>query len=309
MSTKSEKTLPAVAGNIPAISAEGGLSRYLSEIRRFPILTAEEERRLADDYYKTGNVKAAHKLVTSHLRLVAKIAFGFKGYGLPVADLISEGNIGLMRAVKKFEPQKGFRVATYAMWWIRASITEYILKSWSLVKAGSLSSQKKLFFSLKKTKKRLGIEDQGELDPDQAKSLSSALKVSENDVVGFNRRLSATDVSLNAPLPNDDGATFMETLEDDAPTPEDIYTERETGKVRSKLLHDAMDVLGERERDIIMTRRLSEDPPTLEELGQKYGVSRERIRQLEARALKKLQTAVRETAPDKLENLAPGDFL
>ena len=283
--------------SLPAVPHEGSLTQYFNEIWRFPILEAEEEYMLAKRYLDHDDVDAAHKLVTSHLRLVAKIAMGYRGYGLPVADLVSEGNIGLMKAVKKFEPEKGFRLSTYAMWWIRASITEYVLKSWSLVKMGSVSAQKKLFFSLKKMKKKLGFDNVSDLDPDQVKTLSRTMQVSETDVVNMDRRMSSFDVSLNAPLSDEDGAgQFQDTLESDGPTPEAMMADGEESALRMDLLKNAMHVLDDRERHIITERRLKDDPVTLETLGEEYGISRERVRQLEVRAFSKLQKAVVEAS-------------
>lgn len=282
---------------LPSISSEGGLSQYLREIWRFPILEKEEEYMLAYRLRDEGDVDAAHELVTSHLRLVAKIAMGYKGYGLPVADLISEGNIGLMKAVKKFDPDRGFRLSTYAIWWIRASITEYVLKSWSMVKMGTVSSQKKLFFSLRRMKNQLKIYDNGELSDAQAEQISEAVGVPEADVQNMNRRLHSRDLSLNAPLSTlDEGAEFQDTLVDERPNPEVLVGEREEHSVRSEMLRRAMSELSERERHIFIERRLKDDPVTLEELGAEYGISRERIRQLEVRAFEKVQKHVRAEA-------------
>jgi RNA polymerase sigma-32 factor len=283
--------------SLPSVSDEGGLSRYLREIWRFPLLEKDEEFMLACRFRDDGDVDAAHKLVTSHLRLVAKIAMGYKGYGLPVADLISEGNIGLMKAVKKFDPDRGFRLSTYAIWWIKASITEYVLKSWSMVKMGTVSSQKKLFFSLRRMKNQLKIFDTGELDMDQASRISEALGASQEEVQHMNRRLHARDMSLNAPLSQvDEGAEFQDTLVDDNPDPETSVGERQELSFRSDLLKQALEKLPERERDILIRRRLSEEPVTLEDLGTHYGISRERIRQLEVRAFDKVQKLVRNDA-------------
>lgn len=242
------------------------------------------------------DVDAAHQLVTSHLRLVAKIAMGYRGYGLPVSDLVSEGNVGLMKAVKKFDPDLGYRLSTYAMWWIKAAITEYILKSWSLVKMGTVASQKKLFFSLRRLKSQLNILDSGELTPDQARQISEAMDVSQEDVLNMNRRLAARDLSLNAPVGQDDEESieFQDTLMAEEPSPEASYAAREELSYRSDLLSDAMAVLNDRERRIFEERRLSEEPRTLEDLGTEYGISRERVRQLEARAFEKVQKAVRQ---------------
>ena len=277
---------------LPFVPVEGGLAAYFREIWRFPVLEADEEFRLAKSWYDDGDVEAAHKLVTSHLRLVAKIAMSFRGYGLPVADLVSEGNIGLMKAVKKFEPDRGFRLSTYAMWWIRAAITEHILRSWSLVKMGTVAAQKKLFFSLRKLKNRLKIVDNGELDPAQAALLASKLNVSEREIIDMNRRMSTRDVSLNAPVSDDDAVEFQDTLVDDSPNPEVLTAEREERDYRMGLLNAAMATLPDRERHIFVERRLKDDPVTLEELGNEYGISRERVRQLEVRAFDKVKRAM-----------------
>lgn len=290
----------------PSISAEGGLNQYFREIWRFPILEADEEYMLARRFAQHGDSDAAHQLVTSHLRLVAKIAMGFKGYGLPVEDLVAEGNIGLMKAVKKFEPERGFRLSTYAMWWIKASITEYILRSWSLVKMGTLSAQKKLFFSLRRHKQRLKIVDSGELTPQQAKLLSDELDVSERDIVNMNRRMSARDLSLNAPVDrgeSGDTVEFQDTLVDERPSPEALTVAASERSHRQDLLAGAMEGLSDRERHIFTERRLKDDPPTLEELGEHYGISRERVRQLEARAYKRVEEAVLAAARDGAEQV------
>ncbi len=279
--------------SLPAVPVEGGLSRDFREVWSFPMLEKEEEQMLAVRWRDKGDTEAAHKLVTSHLRLVAKIAMKYRGYGLPVADLVSEGNIGLMKAVKKFDPDLGFRLSTYAMWWIRASITEYILKSWSMVKLGTVASQKKLFFSLRNLKGRLNILDSGELTPDQAQQLSDTMGVSADEITYMNRRLSTRDLSLNAPLSNDEeGIEFQDTLVDNSPSPESRYAEAEELGHRSAILRQALKALPERERHIFTERRLKDDPKTLEELGKEYGISRERIRQLEVRAFDKVQKAV-----------------
>ncbi|MEQ8227709.1 MAG: RNA polymerase sigma factor RpoH [Rhodospirillales bacterium] len=284
---------------LPAVPTEGGLSQYFREIWKFPLLEKEEEQRLALRWTEQGDVDAAHMLVTSHLRLVAKIAMGYRGYGLPVADLISEGNIGLMKAVKKFEPERGFRLSTYAMWWIKAAITEYILKSWSLVKMGTVASQKKLFFSLRNLKGRLKILDTGELNPEDAKRLSEEVGVSERDVTYMNRRLAARDMSLNAPVSFDEGAVeFQDTLVDDRPSPEALLGDMEEGDFRRTLVQEAMAALPDREREIFVERRLSDNPATLEDLGSEYGISRERVRQLENRAFEKVQKHVARALSD-----------
>jgi len=282
--------------SLPAVPVDEGLSKYFREIWKFPVLTKEDEYMLAVRWGEHGDVEAAHSLVTSHLRLVAKIAMGYRGYGLPVSDLVAEGNIGLMRAVKKFDPNKGFRLATYAMWWIRAAITEYVLRSWSLVKMGTLAAQKKLFFSLRRIKNELDIVDSGELDADQANALSEAMDVSADDIVAMNRRLAGRDLSLNAPVSRgmDETLEFQDTLVDEAPSPETVAADREEGAYRSGLLARALDVLPERERHIFVERRLKEEPATLEELGQVYGISRERVRQLEVRAFDAVQKVVME---------------
>ena len=283
---------------LPAVPVDGGLSQYFQQVFKFPVLKAEEEYMLAKRWKEHGDVEAAHELVTSHLRLVAKIAMSYRGYGLPVADLVSEGNIGLMKAVRKFEPERGFRLSTYAMWWIRAAITEYILKSWSLVKLGTVAAQKKMFFSLRKLKGRLKIMDNGELSPDQAALLAKELNVSESDVIGMNRRLAARDLSLNAPVAEDNGTEFQDTLVDETPSPETLLADGEELNYRKGLLRDAMQVLPARERHILTERRLKDDPVTLEELGKTYGISRERVRQLEVRALEKVTNAIEETVAE-----------
>lgn len=276
---------------LPALTSENGLSRYLQEIWKFPILEKEQEYMLAYRLRDEGDVDAAHELVTSHLRLVAKIAMGYRGYGLPVSDLISEGNIGLMKAVKKFDPDMGFRLSTYAIWWIKASITEYVLKSWSMVKMGTVASQKKLFFSLRRMKNQLKIYDNGELSDEQAGLISKAVGATQEEVQHMNRRLHSRDFSLNAPLSQtDDGAAeFQDTLVDERPSPEALVGAHEELSVRSEMLERALSELPERERHILIERRLKDDPVTLEELGAEYGISRERIRQLEVRAFDKVQ--------------------
>ena len=285
---------------LPVVPLEGGLSRYFREIWSFPILDKEEEQMLALRWRDKGDASAAHKLVTSHLRLVAKLAMKYRGYGLPLADLVSEGNIGLMKAVRKFDPDLGFRLSTYAMWWIKAAITEYILKSWSMVKLGTVASQKKLFFSLRKLKSRLNILDGSELTLDQAKRISKAAGVSTDEVVNMNRRLASRDLSLNAPMSSDEdgGIEFQDALIDERANPERMVAEREEFGHRSALLRDAVQTLPERERRIFTERQLQDDPVTLEELGQAYGISRERVRQLEARALYKVQAAVKKAAAE-----------
>jgi RNA polymerase sigma-32 factor len=294
------KTLPTVAG-------QGGLSRYLEEIRRFPMLEPQEEYMLAKRWREHDDRDAAHQLVTSHLRLVARIAMGYRGYGLPIGEVISEGNVGLMQAVKRFDPDKGFRLATYAMWWIRASIQEYILRSWSLVKMGTTASQKKLFFNLRKVKGQLKALEEGDLHPDHVKTISTRLGVSEDDVVSMNRRL-AGDSSLNAPMRADaEGGEWMDWLVDDNPDQESELGDSQEYEQRRELLHDAMESLNEREKRIFLARRLAEDPMTLEELSGEFGVSRERIRQIEVRAFEKVQKAVQKAAAEaKAEMAAAG---
>ncbi len=276
---------------LPALPSDSGdsLNRYLSEAWKFPILSADEEYMLAKRFHDSGDVDAAHKLVTSHLRLVAKIAMGYKGYGLPVADLISEGNVGLMKAVKKFEPDKGFRLSTYAMWWIRASVTEYILQSWSMVRLGTMAAQKKLFFSLRRTKNKLEIMDNGELSEDQAQAIANETNATTDEVHHLNRRLASRDMSLNAPLSIDEGGEHQDLLEDERPNPERAASDSQLSTLRSEVVGEALENLNERDRDIFQRRHLSEEPPTLEELGEEYGISRERVRQLEARAFSKVK--------------------
>jgi len=287
---------------LPTVSVDGGLSRYFREVWTYPVLEKDEEYMLAKSYAEHDDTDAAHKLVTSHLRLVAKIAMGYRGYGLPVSDLVSEGSIGLMKAVKKFDPERGFRLSTYAMWWIRASITEYVLRSWSMVKLGTMAAQKKLFFSLRKTKSRLNILESGDLTPDQLTQLSEAMDVSELEINSMNRRLMARDASLNAPLSqNEEGAEFQDTLISETPSPESITADGQELSFRRGLLLDAMAELNDRERDIITERRLNEDPMTLEQLGKRYDISRERVRQLEARAFEKISITMTD-AEEILEN-------
>ncbi len=279
---------------LPAISAEGNLSRYLQEIRRFPMLTPEEEFLLAKQWREHNDTEAAHKLVTSHLRLVAKIAMGYRGYGLPVSEIVSEGNVGLMQAVKRFDPDKGFRLATYAMWWIRASIQEYVLRSWSLVKMGTTAAQKKLFFNLRKAKNNIGAIEEGDLTPAHTATLADQLGVTETEVTEMNRRLSGGDASLNAPLRSESESEWQDWLADDTADQETRMAEREEMGDRHELLVTAMKDLTDRERDILQARRLQDEPATLEELSQKYGVSRERVRQIEVRAFEKLQRGMKD---------------
>ncbi len=277
---------------VPAFSSEGGLSHYLTEIRRFPMLEPEQEFMLAKRWREHGDRDAAHQLVTSHLRLVAKIAMGYRGYGLPIGEVISEGNVGLMQAVKRFEPDKGFRLATYAMWWIRASIQEYILRSWSLVKMGTTAAQKRLFFNLRKAKSKISALEEGDLKPDQVKQIATRLGVSEQEVVDMNRRLSG-DASLNAPIRTDsESGEWQDWLVDDESSQETKLAEHEELQNRRSALQGALGVLNERERRIFEARRLSDDPVTLEELASEFGVSRERVRQIEVRAFEKVQEAV-----------------
>ncbi len=286
--------------NLPAPSPEQGMNRYLQEIRRFPLLELEEEYMLAKRWVDHEDTGAAHKLVTSHLRLAAKIAMGYRGYGLPQAEVISEANVGLMQAVKRFDPERGFRLATYAMWWIRASIQEYILRSWSLVKLGTTSAQKKLFFNLRKAKAKVGALEEGDLRPENVKRIAHDLAVTEAEVIDMNRRLAGADASLNATVGSEEGGSqWQDWLEDEDSNQAEAYAERDELDTRRELLTQAMTVLNERERDILVQRRLSETPVTLEELSESYGVSRERIRQIEVRAFEKLQSRMRELARGK----------
>ena len=280
---------------LPALANEGGLSRYLEEIRRFPMLAPQEEYMLAKRWREHGDRDAAHQLVTSHLRLVAKIAMGYRGYGLPISEVVSEGNVGLMQAVKRFEPEKGFRLATYAMWWIKASIQEYILRSWSLVKMGTTANQKKLFFNLRKAKSKISALDEGDLHPDQVKLIATRLGVTEQDVVDMNRRLGG-DASLNAPI-RDDGepGEWQDWLVDQSPSQEAVMAEHEELDQRRAALNGAIQVLNPRERRIFEARRLADEPMTLEDLAAEFGVSRERVRQIEVRAFEKVQSAVKGT--------------
>jgi RNA polymerase sigma-32 factor len=278
----------AINTNLPALSNEGGLSAYLEQIKKFPMLAAEEEYMLAKNWKTKGDVKAAEKLVTSHLRLVAKIAMGYRGYGLPVNEMISEGNVGLMRAVKKFEPEKGFRLATYAMWWIRASIQEYILRSWSLVKMGTTTAQKKLFFNLKKIKNQIAPETEGDLRPEHVDEIANKLDVSKNEVVSMNRRLSGKEFSLNAQV-GEDGDEWQDWLVDKELDHDLKFAHQEEMENRKDLLKNSMKILNDREREILHSRRLSDDPTTLEDLSKKYKISRERIRQIENKAFEKIQ--------------------
>lgn len=291
--------------NLPTIAAgEGGLNRYLDEIRKFPMLEPQEEYMLAKRYQEHDDRKAAHKLVTSHLRLVAKIAMGYRGYGLPIGEVVSEGNVGLMQAVKKFEPDRGFRLATYAMWWIKAAIQEYILRSWSLVKMGTTANQKRLFFNLRRLKGKIQALDEGDLKPEQVKEIATTLKVSEDEVVSMNRRLSG-DASLNAPIKASEGDSgqWQDWLVDDHDNQEEILIEQDELENRRALLANAMKVLNARERRIFEARRLTEEPLTLEDLSAEFDISRERVRQIEVRAFEKVQDAVRKAALERANAL------
>ncbi|MHC5305763.1 RNA polymerase sigma factor RpoH [Bartonella sp. LJL80] len=284
--------------SLPSITAgDGGLTRYLEEIRRFPMLEPQEEYMLAKRYHEHNDPKAAHRLVTSHLRLVAKIAMGYRGYGLPIGEVISEGNVGLMQAVKRFEPERGFRLATYAMWWIKASIQEYVLRSWSLVKMGTTANQKRLFFNLRKVKSKIQALDDGDLKPDQVKEIATRLNVSEDEVISMNRRLSG-DTSLNAPIraSEGEGGEWQDWLVDDSSSQEQILIEQDELDNRRSMLERAMDGLNDREKRIFKARRLADDPVTLEELSSEFGISRERVRQIEVRAFEKVQAAVKASA-------------
>ena len=278
---------------LPVLSGESGLSRYLSEIRKFPLLSPEDEYMFAKRWKEHEDPEAARRMVTSHLRLVAKIAMGYRGYGLPISEIVSEGNVGLMQAVKRFDPDKGFRLATYAMWWIRASIQEYVLRSWSMVKMGTTAAQKKLFFNLRKAKNNIGAIEEGDLTPDHTATLADQLGVTETEVTEMNRRLSGGDASLNAPLRSESESEWQDWLADDTADQETRLAEREELGDRHELLVNAMKDLTDRERDIIQARRLQDEPATLEELSQKYGVSRERVRQIEVRAFEKLQRGMK----------------
>ena len=287
--------------NLPAPTPEGGLNRYLQEIRKFPMLEKEQEFMLARRWVEDQDTDAAHQMVTSHLRLAAKIAMGYRGYGLPQAEVISEANVGLMQAVKRFDPDKGFRLATYAMWWIRASIQEYILRSWSLVKLGTTSAQKKLFFNLRKAKARIGALEDGDLRPEHVEKIANDLNVNEQEVINMNRRLSGGDASLNATISTDGegAAQWQDWLEDEDADQAGDYAEKDELDTRREMMADAMSVLNEREQDILTQRRLMDNPVTLEELSGQYDVSRERIRQIEVRAFEKLQTKMQELARER----------
>ncbi len=289
-----------VPATIPALGGEQSLNRYLAEIRKFPLLQPEQEYMLAKRFQEHGDTEAAAQLVTSHLRLVAKIAMGYRGYGLPTSELISEGNIGLMQGVKKFEPDRGFRLATYAMWWIRASIQEYILRSWSLVKMGTTAAQKKLFFNLRRMKSKLDAFEDGDLKPEDVTKIATDLGVAESDVVSMNRRMAmGGDTSLNVPMREDGEGQWQDWLQDDAPLQDKVVADQQEADVRHDMLVSAMDDLNDREKHILTERRLTDDPKTLEELSQVYGVSRERVRQIEVRAFEKLQKAMMRLAGEK----------
>ncbi|MCK0167598.1 RNA polymerase sigma factor RpoH [Jannaschia sp. S6380] len=293
--------MAATYANLPAPNPEAGLNRYLQEIRKFPMLEPEEEYMLAKRWAEEGDTEAAHKMVTSHLRLAAKIAMGYRGYGLPQAEVISEANVGLMQAVKKFDPERGFRLATYAMWWIRAAIQEYVLRSWSMVKLGTTSAQKKLFFNLRKAKNRIGALEEGDLRPENVQRIANDLGVTEDEVTSMNRRMSGGDASLNVMVGSDGDSTtqWQDWLADEDADQAEDYAERDEYESRIGLMTEAMDVLNDREKDILTQRRLSDETVTLEDLSSKYGVSRERIRQIEVRAFEKLSKRVRELAREK----------
>ena len=296
-------TTKTIRLNLPAITIDGGLSGYLTQIKKFPILSPEEEYMLAKRWKKRGDLKSAQKLITSHLRLVAKIAMGYRGYGLPVNEMISEGNIGLMQAVKKFKPEKGFKLATYAMWWIKASIQEYILRSWSLVKMGTTSAQKKLFFNLKKMKNQLAPNNTGDLNIEHVEEISKRLNVKKEEVVSMNRRLLGKDKSLNDPIKDENGGEWQDWIVDDKVDQELKFSHQQELTQRKKLMDDSMSILNPREKEILVARRLSEEVPTLEDLSKKYKVSRERIRQIETKAFEKLQKSILNAA--KSNNLLP----
>jgi RNA polymerase sigma-32 factor len=296
--------MTTVSAALPVLSADGGLAKYLREIRSFPVLAAEEEYMLAKRWQEHADVEAAHRLVTSHLRLVAKMALGFRHYGLPLADLVSEGNLGLMRAVKKFDPDKGFRLATYAMWWIKAALHEYVLSSWSMVRLGSVAAHKKLFFNLRRVKAKLQIFESTALTHDQVKQIAAELSVPEAEVQLMNQRISGRDSSLNAPVAEDVSIERQDLLVDDRPDQESLLAEEQEARRGNQLLTEGLKVLDKRELDILTERRLREKPLTLEELGTRYGVSRERVRQIENRAFAKLQAAVK-AATAQQAGLAP----
>ena len=297
MSTKT------ITSNLPSIDVEGSLSSYLTQIKKFPMLSAEEEYMLAKSWRDRGDLRSAHKLITSHLRLVAKIAMGYRGYGLPVSEMVSEGNIGLMQAVKKFEPEKGFRLATYAMWWIKASIQEYVLRSWSLVKMGTTTAQKKLFFNLKKIKNQISSGNNGDLKAEHVDKISKMLNVKKEEVVSMNRRLLGKEKSLNSPIKDESGVEWQDWLVDDKVDQELKLSHEQEFNQRKKLMDDSISILNPREKDILTSRRLSENTPTLEDLSKKYNISRERIRQIETKAFEKLQKAMLNAS--KSNNLLP----
>ena len=296
-------TTKTINSHLPSIALEGSLSSYLARIKKFPILSAEEEYMLAKNWQDRGNLKSAQKLITSHLRLVAKIAMGYRGYGLPVSEMVSEGNIGLMQAVKKFEPEKGFRLATYAMWWIKASIQEYVLRSWSLVKMGTTSAQKKLFFNLKKIKNQLSPNNMGDLKSEHVEEISKRLNVKKDEVISMNRRLLGKEKSLNDPIKDEGGGEWQDWLVDDKVDQELKFSHQQEFAQRKKLMDDSMGILNPREREILTARRLSEETSTLEDLSKKYKISRERIRQIETKAFEKLQKATLNAA--RSSNLLP----
>ena len=297
MSTKT------ITSNLPSIDVEGSLSSYLTQIKKFPMLSAEEEYMLAKSWRDRGDLRSAHKLITSHLRLVAKIAMGYRGYGLPVSEMVSEGNIGLMQAVKKFEPEKGFRLATYAMWWIKASIQEYVLRSWSLVKMGTTTAQKKLFFNLKKIKNQISSGNNGDLKAEHVDKISKMLNVKKEEVVSMNRRLLGKEKSLNTPIKDESGVEWQDWIVDDKVDQELKLSHEQEFNQRKKLMDDSISILNPREKDILTSRRLSENTPTLEDLSKKYNISRERIRQIETKAFEKLQKAMLNAS--KSNNLLP----
>ncbi len=299
MSTKSD------ISNLPILSGEGGLSLYLAQIKKFPMLDAEEEYMLAKNWKERGNLKSAHKLVTSHLRLVAKIAMGYKGYGLPVSELISEGNIGLMQAVKKFDPDKGFRLATYAMWWIKAGIQEYVLRSWSLVKMGTTAAQKKLFFNLKKLKRQIAPKEEGDLKEEQIKEISERLGVKSEEVISMNRRMMGQEKSLNDPIQSGNKDEWQDWVVDEGMDQELYVSQKQELDEKKSLLKEAIKILNDREKEIIKERKLSNNPKTLDYLSKKYKISRERIRQIETKAFEKLQKAMLNTK--KAKNLLPAN--
>ena len=287
--------------NLPILSGDVTLSNYLNEIKKFPMLSAEEEYTLATRLNVHGDTEAAHQLVTSHLRLVAKLAMGYKGYGLPITDIISEGNVGLMQAVQKFDPEKGFRLATYALWWVKAAMQEYILRSWSLVKIGTTAVQKKLFFNLRKAKNQIQAYEDGDLNPENLEKISKQLNVPEKEVVNMNRRMAGSDPSLNAKVASDDGSLteWQDWLVEESPNQEEEFAEQEEDGIRKELISESLKVLNERELDIIQTRRLEETPTTLEELSEKYDISRERVRQIEVRALEKIKEEIENLMQEK----------